>query len=95
MERIAVAAQRADSGFVVGQLAFELVESRGIFQHAKVAVCVARIVAGRKFNRMNIERLELGEHVFERQLRQQRCKHSEFHSDAFLPAVSAPNVGRG
>ena len=51
---------------------------------------IARIVAGAKFNRADIQFLELFENLLERELREQCGKASNFHQRKRITACAAP-----
>ena len=71
MQRIAVAAQRADAETVVVKLLLELVKLRLVVEHRQLAVRIARIVSCTQLDRIDVELLELFENFIQRKLRQQ------------------------
>ncbi len=68
-EGIPVRAERADRKSVVGQLLLEIVQRRFVRKHRQLAMRIARIIAGAQFDRRNVERAQLFEDFFERELR--------------------------
>ena len=66
MQRIAVAAQRADAEAVIGQLLLEVVQFARVVEHREFAVGVARIVSGAQFHGIDVVALQFLENVFQR-----------------------------
>src|ERR1051325_3109854 len=79
MQRIAVAAQRADGETVVRQLLLEVDQLRGLFEHRKLAVGITGIIAGAELHRIDVEALQLFQHVVKRHLRQKSGKNADSH----------------
>ena len=79
VQRVAVAAQRADREAVIGELLLEFAELARVGQHGQLAVRIAGVVAGTQLHGIDIQALEFLENVFERQLRQQRCEYADSH----------------
>ena len=71
MQRVAVAAQRADPDAVIRQDLAKLAQLLRIVQHRELAVRVAGIVAGAELHRVDVQSFELVEHSRQRQLREQ------------------------
>ena len=69
MQRVSVAAQRADGEAVVVQLLLEFLERRRVFEHRELAVRIAGIVARTKFNRRDAEAFSFRDYIVQRQLR--------------------------
>ena len=63
MQRIAVAAQRADGEPLIVQLLFEFVELRPVIEHGELAVRIAGIVPGAEFHGIDMEACQLLENV--------------------------------
>src|SRR5581483_9862103 len=88
MKRVPMTTQGAYGRSVIVEDLFEIGERRTIFQHRELAVRIAYVVSGAKFNRLYIQRGKLLENRGQRQLRQQRGKHSDTHSII----VSSPRI---
>lgn len=81
MQRVAVAAQRADSETVIVQLLLEFVEFALAFQHRQFAVSIAWIVSSTELHSIDLVALQLLQNVFQRQLRQQWGEYADSHAD--------------
>ena len=57
MQAITVTTQGGYRRTVISDYPLELGESCGILEHCKLAVCIARIIAGAKFHNVDVERL--------------------------------------
>ena len=79
MQRVAVAAQRADGDAVVGEESLEPVELGRIVEHGQLAVRVAGIIAGTEFDGIDVQLLQLLEDFLERKLAEKRSKDANFH----------------
>ena len=79
MQRIAVAAQRADGDAVVRQLLLELDQLAVVVEHRELAVRIAGIVAGAQFHRIHPQTLQFFDHPIQRQAGEQCGEDSDFH----------------
>ena len=84
VQRIAVAAQRADGESVIGQRLLERAERRAVVQHRQLAVRVSGIVAGAQLHRRDVMRRQLLQNVAERELRQQRGEYADLHLNSVI-----------
>ena len=73
MQRIAVAAQSADSEALVVQLLLEFLQFLLVIEHRELAMRVAGIVAGAEFDSVDVQALQFFKDLVERELRQKRC----------------------
>src|SRR5581483_11908369 len=89
MQRIAVATQSADRKSVVTQLLFERLQLRLVIEHRHLAMSIAGIISRPQFYGVDALRLQLLQNIFQRHLRQQRCKDSDFHPVSSLSTTSA------
>jgi hypothetical protein len=74
-----VTAQRANGEAVAFELLLELLQGLTLVQHRQFAMGVARIVAGTKFYRMDIQTLQFFEYFVEGELCEQRSENSDLH----------------
>ena len=80
MERVAVAAERADGDAAIGEELLKFGEGFGVVEHGELAVRVAGIIAGTEFDGVDVKGLKLVENSRERQLGEERGKDSDFHA---------------
>ena len=81
MERVAVAAERADREAALLDRAEQVALLRGVAeQRVGIAVRVAGIVAGAELDRLDAEGRHPVEHLLEREIGEEDCEDSELHS---------------
>ncbi len=80
MQRIAMAAQRADRDAMIGEDLAKFVECLRVVEHGELAMRVARIIACPQLDRVDVKSLELVENRGQRQLREQWGKDADFHA---------------
>ncbi len=76
MQRIPVAAQRADRKPAVVELLLKLFDRRRTLQHLEPAVRPAGIIPRAQFDGPHTQRRQLPQHIIERHLRQQGRENS-------------------
>ena len=79
MEWISVSTARTNGEALVVQLLFEFCEFLAVFPHGQLAMRIAGVVSGTKFDRRNVESFELLKNLIKGKLRQQRGKTSNSH----------------
>src|SRR5579872_102264 len=79
MERIPVAAQRADADAVIVNHFPEIGQCRRILEHRNFAMCIAHIISSGEFDGIYMECCEFLENIRQRHLRQQGSEDSNAH----------------
>jgi hypothetical protein len=91
VQRVAVAAQRADAEAAIRQFVFEFGQLGGIVQHGQLAVRIARIITGSEFDRIDMDALELLEDIVQGKLRQQGGENADSHVGLLLGLNMPPS----
>jgi len=76
MQRIPMAAKRADRNPTIAKFPLKFAERRGVLDHRKLAMRIARIPARSQFHGRNPKLLNLREHLVQRKRTKQRGKNT-------------------